>query len=333
MNDSIIDKRFIDICRNNLVIDTIYKYKELCSIFGEAIKSSDSKKAQLKRWRRFFDWDNPTTHTYRIIEIYDEPKEVEDGRKGNGGARENSGAKSKVQEEFDYLFNAFLHREFNRNSYNGQAELCRSYFFNSEISRYFGMYSDGFYRAREDFAGMVTVTNVDKGRMAAKISEFNTAWSDINKKISEKRRSWIYNKIDKIDGVSLDSGIIAYTDRKNREFEYKDEYLDKWNIYMDEYLKSKKLKTVADVADAGLWEDMLIYISDNFKGYESVEKTRKITFDVRLLRDYDWDEYETYQKRFNEKLVDELIRYFDKRIGDDGMKMYKYIIDKYVSLT
>lgn len=327
------DEEFIGLCKKQLIIGRVYKYKELCMLLGESVKSSDSKKAQLKRWKRFFNWENPTTHTYKVTEVYDEPQKIQDGRKNNGGARENSGIKFRVQEEFDYLLNAFLHREFNRNSYNGQAELCQSYFFNGEISKYFGMYSDRFYKARDDFSNMLTHERVDNGKVAVKTEEFNRAWSDINKKIAEKRRTWIYNKMEKTDGITLQNGIIAYTDKRDGEFEYRDEYLDKWNSYMERYIKDKKLKTIVDVADRGLWDDMLASISENFNDYERVEKTKKIIFDVHLLKDYEWDEYENYRKRFNSKLIDELLKYFKKRVPDEDFKMYKYIIDKYVSLT
>lgn len=326
------DNEFLRLCTESLRTDRTYKYKELCLMLGEDTKKSNAKKSQTKRWKRFFDWENPTTHTYRITEVYDEPREIEDGRRNNGGARENSGAKPKVQEEFDYLLNAFLHREFNRNFYNGQVEWCQSHFFNGEISRYFGMYTDSFYDARMDFAKMLTDSKSDDSRIATKTMEFNDAWSDINKKIAEKRKSWIYNKIDKIDGIILQNGVIAYTDKRNGEFEYKDEYLDKWEKHMREYLREKKIRTIADVAERGLWEDMIAFISESFDGYESVERTKKITFDVNLLKDYEWGEHEEYRKRFNEKLVAELLRYFSKRTSDNGFKMYRYVIEKYVCL-
>ena len=326
------NEEFICLCKRLLVIGNIYKYKELCVLFNEQPKTSDSKKAQLKRWRRFFNWENPTTHTYKIIEIYDEPKEIEDGRKNNGGVRVGSGAKSKVQEEFDYLFNAFLHREFNRNFVHGQEEWCQSYFFNSEISKYFGMYGDEFYNAKKDFFEILMGQGISKELFVTKVNEFDRAWSDINKKISEKRRSWIYNKISKIDGVTFQNGIIAYTDKKNKKFEYKDEYLDKWNSYMKKYIDGNKLKTEADVAEMGLWDNAVEYISKNFKGFERVDRSKKITFDVHLLKDYEWDRYEEYRCRFNEKLVDELLRYFGERVLDDDMNIYKNIIKKYVKL-
>lgn len=75
-----------------------YKYKDLCFILGEQPKRSNSKKSQLKEWSSIFSWENPTTHTFKITEIYDIPKEKLDGRKNNGGYRCGSGRKLKAQE-------------------------------------------------------------------------------------------------------------------------------------------------------------------------------------------------------------------------------------------
>ena len=63
----------------------IYTYKELCQLFDEPLKNSDSKVAQLKEWRRYFRWSNPTRQKYKIEEIYDAPLEKQDNRKNNGG--------------------------------------------------------------------------------------------------------------------------------------------------------------------------------------------------------------------------------------------------------
>ena len=68
-----------------LVIRSIYTYKELCTLFGETTKSSDSKAAQLKEWARYFRWSNPTRRKFQIEEIYDYPHEKIDRRRKNGG--------------------------------------------------------------------------------------------------------------------------------------------------------------------------------------------------------------------------------------------------------
>lgn len=65
--------------------DQVYTYKELCFLFEEPVKTSDSKSAQLKEWRRYFKWSNPTNRKYKIEEIYDAPRDKQDRRKYNGG--------------------------------------------------------------------------------------------------------------------------------------------------------------------------------------------------------------------------------------------------------
>lgn len=70
-----------------------YGYKEVCDILNEKRTSGKSRQYQLKRWKRFFSWENTTSRKYNIIEIYDAPKEKEDKRKNNGGARNGAGRK------------------------------------------------------------------------------------------------------------------------------------------------------------------------------------------------------------------------------------------------
>lgn len=75
---SMVDVRKIEVGK-------IYKYGELCQLFGEDKVTSNSKKSQLKEWNRFFRWEQMTTHKYKIQEIYDKPEEKNDGRRNNGG--------------------------------------------------------------------------------------------------------------------------------------------------------------------------------------------------------------------------------------------------------
>lgn len=70
---------------SKIEVGKTYKYGELCEKFGEARVSSNSKKAQLKEWERFFKWTNITTQKYQIEEVYNFPKEKTDGRRNNGG--------------------------------------------------------------------------------------------------------------------------------------------------------------------------------------------------------------------------------------------------------
>ena len=81
---------------NELQVGKVYSYRELCELFSEKQATSDSKKAQLKRWACNFNWDypiNPKTKKpskkFRIVEVYDTPLEKVDNRKHNG-KHENS---------------------------------------------------------------------------------------------------------------------------------------------------------------------------------------------------------------------------------------------------
>lgn len=317
--------------RDRIIVGSIYKYKTLCNIMGEDVKTSNSKTYQLKRWKGYFDWINPTKQTYKITEIYDSPIIIEDGRKNNGGSRKGSGAKLKLQEEFDYLFNMFLHREFNRNVANGQGDICSTHFFNSEISKYFGLYGDRFYNAKQEFSDIVVGHFNDNDKIVTKISSFNSSWDDIAKKIIEKRNSWVYKKIERIDGIEFGYGIIAY--KNDKDFEYHDEWLDRWNGYMKDYLRIRKMRTISDVVDMGLWDDMVSYISGFFDGYEKVERTRLVKFNVDMLCDYDYDVKDVYRKRYNDKICDDVLRYFNKRVDEEEYRMYEYIVKQYVRLS
>jgi len=86
-----------------LKVGRVYKYKELCELFGEHTKTSDSKIAQLREWKRYFDWENPTTQKYIVTEIFDTIKEKEDWRKNNGGNNT-----SKYKELDLYILNYLL---------------------------------------------------------------------------------------------------------------------------------------------------------------------------------------------------------------------------------
>lgn len=307
-----------------------YKYKELCHALGEETKTSDSKRAQEKRWSQYFSWDKPTPRIFRITEIYDVPREREDGRRSNGGARQNSGAKCPVAKEFSHLLNAFLHRSFNRNSYNGEADLCTAYFSNLDISTYFGLFGEEFYNAVNEHRNSLISYGLSANEIASVHMRYKSAWSDISKKIAEKRRSWIYNRVKNIDCLEFGDGIKTYVDDKR--YEYKDDLLKDWKRYQAKYLRDNGFKTEKDVAENDKWREMIESISKNFDGYKKVSKVKKISFPVSFIREYDVCEIDTYRKSFNEKLVSELLRYFGKRVPEEDLETYKNIIDRYVHL-
>ena len=64
---------------NISVGQTFKNYKELCNALGEQVKGGDAKKAQLKNWERYFDYEKDG-HKFIIKEIYSEPKSKNDQR-------------------------------------------------------------------------------------------------------------------------------------------------------------------------------------------------------------------------------------------------------------
>lgn len=283
-------------------VNTDYKYKELCSLMGQDTKTGKSKQLQLKDWHRFFNWENPTTQIFRITEVYDEPKDKVDGRVNNG-------AKAKVQDEFDYLFNAFVSREYTRNAYNVKAKWGNIYFTNSEIDTYFGLRCENYYDAKND-------DSVD-----------GATFQKVTAKIAEKRRSWIINKIKKIDGIVFQDGIIAY--KNNDTFDYRDDLLEDWNTYQSAYMKIMGFRSIGDVIDRDKWADMIDYISNQFEGYVRVVKCHKVQIDASMLKEFELEEIENQRLSFNQRLIEELTAFFSKQ---ENVSDYIYIINKYIKL-
>ena len=307
-----------------------YSYKELCDALGETTKTGNSKISQMKRWKRYFLYDKPTSRMFRILRIYDEPLEVEDGRRGNGGSRAGSGNRCSVDEEFGHLMNAFLHKKFNVNSYRGEASLCSAYFTNKEIGLYFGLFNDDFYGAVDDYRNRMVASGVCGDELTILIGAYKRIWRDVGRKISERRRSWVYDRVDKTDGLVLDDGIRAWT--SDEEFEYRDDLLDEWKMYQKRYMLKNDFKNEGDVAESDRWGEMIDEVSRHFDRYERVSKVRKIEFDVEFLRGYDAEEIDVWRKRFNDKMCDSLIGYFEKRRDEGEMEMVRDVIERFVRI-
>lgn len=60
--------------------DIISDYKELCTLVQEEIKGGDSKKAQLKEFERYFQYEKHG-RKFLILDVYDTPLPKNDKRK------------------------------------------------------------------------------------------------------------------------------------------------------------------------------------------------------------------------------------------------------------
>lgn len=74
---------------NLSVGQSVKNYKELCLLLDEEVKAGKSKRLQLKDWGRYFRFSKDG-NKFIIDEIYPEPKEKVDNRKGHSGTSEGS---------------------------------------------------------------------------------------------------------------------------------------------------------------------------------------------------------------------------------------------------
>lgn len=59
---------------NNLIIGDYITYKKLCELLNEPYKNGNAKKAQLKEWLRYFDYEKIDSK-FLILDVYNEPLE------------------------------------------------------------------------------------------------------------------------------------------------------------------------------------------------------------------------------------------------------------------
>ena len=305
----------------NLELDKEYKYKDICKILNQPIKTGRSRVLQLNNWKNYFSWTNPTTQKFIITEIYGNISEIE--MKTAGGHRDGSGRKVKLVKEFDYIFNYFLYDAVRKNEYYRRNDCWEEvYFSNDQIYTFFGLYDD-IYAGQEDEI-------IDKKK-----------YSLVADKVREKARSWIYTKIKnkaKNNKIEFGEGIIAYKRKplnkheSAKNGEYKDEWLDKWNQYQKDFMEENHYGIIKRVIDEKRWQEMIDYISDKFEGYELVKKYYKIKFKPEYLDgySYNYDIYKEYQKHFNDTIVKEMYEYFLKkelnRLDANNDEEYKILL-------
>lgn len=79
----------------------VKNYKQLCELLGEREMGGDSKPAQLRRWQRYFRYEQ-SGHKFAIIKIYQKPLPNTDKRKDKPG---------KYLKYVEYLLMGFLLRQ------------------------------------------------------------------------------------------------------------------------------------------------------------------------------------------------------------------------------
>lgn len=292
-----------------------HDYKKLCVLFEEERKTGKSKQCQLARWACYFSWERPSPRTFIPTEIFPTPKELPQ----RGGAREGAGKKYPCEEEFEWLLNAYLSREYSRNLYGDpQAVLSECHFTNTEIKEYFGFHSDAYYNAGDDSI------------VPPKLLEA------IGDKLGQLFTSWIINQFAKTaknnSGCYFGEGLIAKD--KDNKYSYPDELLDTWKYYKKEYCEKNDIKQY-ELGKKGKWFDMLEYVSsqEEFEDYKVVMKGHVFSYAVKEfpLYEYELSELGTYRKRFNEKVVSAVRDYISSK-EEYPMDMVDYALSRYVMI-
>lgn len=297
----------------NIEVGRTYKYKELCeALEDKQTTGTNPRKAQLKEWGVYFRWSNPTSHKFLIEEIYKVPIEKEDGRRNNGGARKNSGSKSKFTEEFNYILNYYISHEYNRNQHELNKPYWHvAYFTSGQIAKEFGLCRVTMYEPHDDEI-------VDK-----------EVFSKIASRVHSKQRYWIIDKLKRMEGrckkkkkretdktVLLVDGLMAYRYEKDDHPDYRDDLLKDYNKYKKEYMDKNHFRTDHDIISAGKWQEMSEEVSSHFKhlGYVRVKKCHKLFFNPKEKELYDYSLVLEYKKHYNDEIIQDMYDYFLNKI-------------------
>jgi hypothetical protein len=129
------------------VKQTFKNYKDLCSALGEIPKTSNSKKAQVKEWERYFRFSR-NGHKYIIEEIFESLKEKKDLRSQGNNA-------SAYIDEIEELILNLLGQDYN----HGQLFLSKS-----KLLKELKMINDNYtyYRSRKPTLSKFTNIHIEE---------------------------------------------------------------------------------------------------------------------------------------------------------------------------
>lgn len=133
----------------NLELNKEYTWKQICKLTDIPYKTGNTKVKQMKQFESLCRFTKEKTK-FTIHEIYNKPKEIEDGRKNNG----SFDRKSKYEPLDDQLFAMFddiLENNFNLPIIEDKTnELYKVYLWTSEIKKVTGMVNSEFKGNRND---------------------------------------------------------------------------------------------------------------------------------------------------------------------------------------
>lgn len=266
-------------------LNEIYTYKELCNLRNEKVKTGKSKKLQLKNWRRYFEWENITTQKYKIIKIYDVPKEKNDGRKYNG--RKNL----IPEEEFDYLWKVMVSEAYKKNKYIERSWLNKVYFSNTLLFEMFGFSYSHYLKKAELEEDDDIVKNVFQN-IVYEALKANT--------ITRLCKRYGFNK------NSLPKGILRSKNSvKLGQMIDDDELLDEYNEIEAKILKEMNCYSVVDAVRQGKYKRLMDGIQSEFS---SKKKYNVQKFNVIKVEDF--SVIENGENFGDKKLIEEYRNHF-----------------------
>ncbi len=246
--------------------NTIKNYKIMCQLIGEEECTGNSKKAQINRWKRYFEF-HKEGQKFVIDEIYDEPFPTDDARKRREGL---------YVKYIELLLLEFLSKQVDYKVTLG----------NKEMYRILGMTNDrydirnrmGSAKANEILRQTI-MNNEDKFAFTntPKVSNF-----DINNfyfRAEQKLNRILYSALRSMkDRFLIDYkkvNIIAeYDDEDSQHLDYRES-----NAYEDKIILEVKNKIIKEMGYDNLTEIMLRYKCDIF--YEK--------FNEYIKEEYGWD--------------------------------------------
>lgn len=177
---------------NNLELNKNYKYKELCTILEQEIKKDNSKKAQLKDWKRYFEIEKGKKATFIIKEIYAEPKEKVDRRVNNGQNKASQG--NNIEGIYGKYIDQILIDYFQEVFKNGT---YIHYTTNNVLAETVGIINCNFRVANNKKRKFKQYINTKEGKIS------NTAMYNVFNKANEIKRKPIIASLERLQKQNL----------------------------------------------------------------------------------------------------------------------------------
>lgn len=133
-----------------LELNKEYTWKQICELIDIPYKTGNTKIKQMKQFESLCRFTKEKTK-FTIHEIYNKPKEIEDGRKNNRGSDIRSAKYEPLDDQLFAMFDDILENNSNLPIIEDKTnELYKVYLWTSEIKKVTGMVNSEFKGNRND---------------------------------------------------------------------------------------------------------------------------------------------------------------------------------------